>query len=156
MAKEKKLLANAPSKHDGDGYVIVDGRILPGFWIAKMDLKIETISSDRRFLNERMTQHAARGQNCTGSISYFHTSSALMKAMEAYKNGGSYPDITILSWAESPEYGRCQVQLTGVILKTVPLNLLDDSGDDEILFDSDFNANDYQIIEAFQEVATNG
>ena len=156
MAGEKKLLANAPSKHDGDGYITVGGRVLPGFWIAKMDLQIETIVSDRRFLNERMTQHAARGQSCSGNVSYFHTTSALMKAMEEYKNGGDYPDITIVSWAETPQYGRCQVQLTGVILKTVPLNLLDDSGDDEITFDSEITANDYQIIESFKEAQTNG
>ena len=63
-----------PTGHDGKAYLMVDGRRYEAFLVSKMSINFETIPDEKRFLQERMTQHAARGGNITGSITYYNLS----------------------------------------------------------------------------------
>lgn len=146
---DKIKLDNIPSGHDGTGYVTLNGNIEAAFRISKISAQLDVTKETRRFLGDRMTQSAVRGIAGTGNVSYFHTTSALIKAMKGYQNGGSYPDITIQYYAENSEYGRNEVVLRDVILDTVPFGALDDSSDNAIVNDSAFSFNDYDIVEAF-------
>ena len=150
--KRKESLRNVPSGHDGSGFITINGRVVPGFLVSKLSVKADTIVSSKRFLGERVSQNAPRGLDITGNLSYYHKTAALMKAIEDYKNGGEYPEITIQSWAEVAKTGRCEVLLTDVILKSIGLGGLDDGSDDATVFDTDITADDFHIISKFNEV----
>lgn len=139
-------LRNMPSGHDGDGYVSIDGRQLDAFVLSKMELKAEVITSSRRFLRERVTQNAARGVSVSGTMAYYAVTTALAEAVEQYKNGGAFPEITVQGFAEVAGVGRCEVLVTGVLPKSILLVSFDDTKDDETVCETEFTANDFQII----------
>lgn len=145
---EKYRLSKMPSGHDGDGYITVDGKVLSAFRIAKISAKLETVTESRRFLGERMTQNSPRGLSGAGSISYYHTTAALIDAMKKYSSGGSYPDITIQYHSEGTD-GRCEVVLRRVMLEEVMFGALDDSSNDSIINECGFSFDDFDIIERF-------
>ena len=150
LARTRRL-SDIPTGHDGKAYLMVDGRRYEAFLVSKMSINFETIPDEKRFLQERMTQHAARGGNITGSITYYNCTSALVKAIEDWKNGGAdYPDITIQAYASVSGIGRQEILATGVILKNIGLVTLDDSGDTATTFDSDLTADDFQTIESYK------
>ena len=151
LARTRRL-RDIPTGHDGNAYLTVDGRRYDAFLISKMNIGFETIADEKRFLEELMTQHAARGGNITGSVTYYNCTSAFVKAVEAWKNGeAEYPDITIQSYSKVAGIGRQEILATGVILKNIGLLTLDDGSDTASTFDSDLTADDFQTIESFKE-----
>lgn len=143
----KAQLRDMPTKHDGEGYVTVNGEVLVGFKIAKLSIKTETVSTQKRFLNERVEQNAARGLKISGSLSFYACTKAFIQAVENFKNGGEYPDISIQGWAKVNNKERTEILVTGVILSSQTMIDLDDSADDEVVSECDMTANDFQVIE---------
>lgn len=152
MAQAKVRLKGTPSGHDGNGYITVNGRVVPAFWFTKLALNAEMIVDERRFLETRTTQHAPRGINISGSVTYMNCTSAFIKAVADFKDGGEYPDITVQGYAQVSGRGRCEILATDVILKNIGLLSLDDGNNSAVSFDSDITADDFQIIESFKEV----
>lgn len=146
----KKELQSMPTRHDGDAYITIGGDIDQAMIIAKCDVKTEGIATAKRFLNNRVEQNATRGIKISGSLSYYAVTSKLARAMEDFKNGGRYPDLTVQTFATLESGGRFEVLLTGVHLNTVALIGLDDSDDAEMVHETDFTANDFQIIQALE------
>lgn len=147
MAQVK--LKNIPTGHDGNGYVIVDGKVEQGFQITKVSAQLDVARESRRFLGDVMAQNAARGMAGSGSISYCHCTTALMDALRAYKDGEGYPDITVQYWVENGDQGRCEVVLRGVVLDTVAFGALDDDSEEIIVNESAFSFDDFDIISRF-------
>ena len=147
---EKTKLQNIPSGHDGSGYVTLNGNVEAAFKITKVSAQLDITKETRRFLGERMAQSAIRGIAGTGSVSYAHTTSALIKAVKEYQRTGIAPAITLQYYAENGEVGRNEVVLRGVILDSVTFGALDDSSDNAIINDSAFSFNDFDIVEAFK------
>lgn len=143
---DKTKLGNLPSGHDGNAYITLNGRRQDAFKIAKISGKIEPIVEEKMFLGEKTQQHAARGLKISGDISYYQTTPALIKAMRDYKNGSSYPDISLQYYSDSPEYDRVEVTLSDVILASVATGALDDSSTDAQKHDSSFTADDFDLI----------
>ncbi len=139
-----------PSGHDGEGFITINGNLYPAFKYAKLSLKADAVTENKRFLNQRTTQTAVRGLNITGSISYYACTSALIEAIRAYKDGGEYPEITIQGWAGVSGTGRCEVLASGVVINSIGLLTLDDSSDSASLHESDITANDFDILSKFQ------
>lgn len=146
---DKMKLGNIPSGASGDGYVILNGEVLGAFRLAKVSAQLEMSKESKRFLGERMTQNAVRGMSGKGNLTYYHTTSAFIKAMKDYQNSGAYPAITLQYNAQSSEYGNCEVVLRGVILDTVSFGVLDDSSETAQQFDTAFSFDDFDIVEAF-------
>lgn len=142
----EKNLSKMPTNHDGDGFIEINKRQLPAFVFTKMEIKADVKTTSKRFLRSRVEKHAARGLSYSGSMSYYHTTTALSEAIENYKNGGSFPNITVQGFAEIENVGRCEVLATGVIPKNITFLSLDDGTDDEIVHSTEFLANDVQII----------
>lgn len=140
-----------PAGKDGQGYITLNGRVLPAFIVTKIDANTESIKETRRFLGERTEQNAIRGIRIAGNISYNHTTSALMQAIRDYKNGADYPEITIQYYTGTTERGRSEAILTGVIIDTIGFGALDEDNDNSITTDSAFTANDFDIISTFEE-----
>lgn len=146
---EKIKLSRIPAGHDGNGYITLDGGVVAAFRIAKISAQLDVTKESRRFLGAVMTQNAARGMAGSGSVSYYHTTAALIDAMKKYQNGGSYPELTLQYYAESVNKGRCEVVLRNVVLETVSFGALDDSSDDAMMNESAFSFDDFDIIERF-------
>lgn len=145
---EKRRVEDFPSGHDGKGYIRLNGSIVDAFWIKKVNARIEPIVEDARPLGQRTRQHAQRGINITGDLTYSNPSDEFLKAYRSYKNGGSSPEITLQYYSESStdEYDRVEVTLTGVILASITMGDLDDTNDNTATHDSTFTANDYDIV----------
>ena len=118
------------------------------FKIASVSAEVKVISEKRRFLGERMEQNAPRAMEGVGKISYYHTTSALMDAMKNYREGGSYPAITVQYHAQGDE-GRCEVVLRRVVLSQVSFGEINDDSDKAIINQSSFTFDDFDIIERF-------
>lgn len=147
---DKVKLSSIPAGHDGNGYITLDGGVVAAFRIAKISAQLDVTKESRRFLGEVMTQNAARGMAGSGSVSYYHTTVALIDAMKDYQNGGGYPELTLQYYAEAPgSKGRCEVVLRNVVLDAVSFGALDDSSDDAMMNESAFSFDDFDIIERF-------
>ena len=147
----KTRLQDLPSGHDGTGYATIGGRTVEAFHLAKISAKAEGIVESKQFLEERVEQNAARGLKVNGDVEYYHCTSKFIEAVKKYKNGGEYPEITLQYYAQSGKYGRREVILTGVILNEIPFGAIDDSSTDAIRNSTSFTANDFDIIEKFEE-----
>ena len=143
---EKNRLKDQLSKNDGSGYVTINGNIEAGFQVDKLEISIEMISESKQLLNQRIEQTAVRGMKINGNISFYASTNALVKAIEKYKNGGRYPDITIQGWATINETERCEILITDVIINKLTLLALEAGSSDSRIYDSDITANDYQLI----------
>ena len=148
MAKER--LAHIPSGHDGNGFISIDGKVIPAFKIAKVTAKLEAVKDSKRFLGDVMTQNVVRGLNGSGDISYYHKTAALIDAMKQYKETGVYPEITLQYYSESPSEGRCEVILTGVVLDSTPFGALDDGSDTGQVSECPFPFADVVVITRFK------
>ena len=146
---DKIKLSRIPSGHDGNGYITLDGKVVPALRISKISAQLDTVKEGRRFLGEVMTQNAARGLTGSGSVSYYHTTDKLIEAMKRYQNGGGYPELTLQYHAEIPGQGRCEVALRNVVLESVSFGALDDSSDDAMQNESAFSFDDFDVIERF-------
>ncbi|MDR2932885.1 MAG: phage tail tube protein [Oscillospiraceae bacterium] len=150
----REQLKNLPSGHDGDGYITISGRTVPAFLISALTIDTEQIKGTKRFLKERVEQNAVRGVRIVGTVSYYHRTSEFMKAIEAYKEGADFPEITIQGYAEVTGSGRCEILASGVILNKVGLIGLDDNSDDPTVIQSDLTADDFTILSSFVEGGT--
>lgn len=146
----KVRLQDIPSGHDGKGYLTIDGKVVDAFQISKVSAKVESVLENKRFLGERMEQNAARGLKGSGDLEYYHKSSALMTAIRKFKNGGSYPEITLQYWAENNAYGRCEVVLSGIIMADISFGALDDGSDEAIKSSTTFTFDDFDIVSKFE------
>lgn len=147
----KIALGNIPTGHDGEGFVTLRGNVVPAFKFSKLALNAAPITEGKRFLRERVTQTAVRGLNITGNMSYYHCTSALIEAIEEYKNGGEYPEITVQGFAEVSGTGRCEIMATGVVINNIGLISFDDTSDSATIMDSDLTANNFEVISKFNQ-----
>lgn len=140
-----------PNGHSGTGYLTLNGSVVEAFKLKKIAPKTEFTVQSQQFLGSNIEENAVRGMKITGDISFYNTSSKLKAAARTYKNGGSYPNITIQYYAETDGIGREEITLTGVILATIPLGALDDTSSDATVQESTFTANDFDITSKFDE-----
>ncbi len=145
---EKVNLQDVPSGGDGKAYITLDGSRVDAFQIAKISGKLEPTVENKKFLGERMQQSAVRGLKGSGDMSYYNTTKAFIKAWRAYKNGGDVPDISLqyYSDAETGEYDRVEVIMTGVLPASVSFGALDDSSTDAQKMDTSFTFNDFDLV----------
>lgn len=139
---------NIPSGHDGKAYISLNGDRVEAFVIKKINARLEPVVENSRPLGQRMTQNALRGLAGKGDLTYCNTTTAFLKAMRSYKNGGDAPDIDLqyYSDADTGEYDRVEVSMAGVILATVGMGALDDSNDNMQTQDSAFTFDDFDIL----------
>lgn len=145
----KKInLQDVPAGSDGKAYFTLDGSRVDAFQIAKITGKLEPNVEEKKFLGERMSQHAVRGLKGTGDLSYYNTSPEFIKAWRDYKNGGSVPEIELqyYSDAETRNSERIEVVMTGVIPANIPFGAMDDSSNDAQKLDTSFTFDDFDVL----------
>lgn len=151
MSDNYTQLADTVSSHEGKAFVTIDGSNRELFELASLKAQIDLIIQAKRMLGHRMTQHKVTGGEGTGSLSmYFMNSQHLNRTVE-YLKTGKFQGITIQCYNEDPtsSVGRQEVVLSNVILKTIPVAVLDDGSEDPIMFDTDITFDDVQPLSSF-------
>lgn len=144
----KNNLQDIPSGHDGKAYFTLNEDRAEAFRIAKIEGRVETTKEDKTFLGSRAQQHAVRGINITGDLSYYNVSNTFAKAWRDYKNGGDVPDIELQYYSDAgtDNSERVEVQMTGVIPDKISFGMLDDSSTDAQKMDCTYTANDFDVL----------
>lgn len=144
----KERLQDVPSGGDGKAYFNLNGSRMDAFSIAKITGKVEPNVEEKKFLGDRMSQHAVRGLKGTGDMSYYNTSTEFIKVWRDYKNGGPVPDIELqyYSDAETSNSERIEVVMTGVIPANVPFGALDDNSNDSQKLDTSYTFDDFDVL----------
>lgn len=142
-------LQDIPAGHDGKGYITINGVVDEAFKIKTIKPKVEFTMQAQQFLGSNIEDNAVRGMKITGDLTYYNTSSKLKSAARAYKNGGSYPNITLQYYSENSALGREEITLTGVKLATIALGGLDDTSSDATTQETSFTANGFDLTEKF-------
>ncbi|TQI69005.1 phage tail tube protein [Clostridium sp. KNHs216] len=144
----KQRLQDVPSGGDGKAYFNLNGSRLDAFRIAKITGKLEPIVEEKKFLGDRMQQHAVRGLKGTGDMSYYQVTAEFIKAWRDYKNGGDVPDIELQYYSdpETSNSERVEVVMTGAIPANIPFGALDDSSNDAQKLDTSYTFDDFDVL----------
>lgn len=151
MSDNYTRLADTISSQEGKAYVTRNGVNRELFEVSALKAQIDLIIQSKRMLGHRMTQHKVVGAEGTGSLTmYFMNSEALNQTIEYLKNGG-YAGIKLQVKNEDAQstVGKQEVVMLNVILKTIPVAVLDDGSDDPITVDSDFTFDDIDNLSSF-------
>lgn len=152
MSKNYTRLTDTISSKEGKGYITINGENRELFEIssakAQLDMKVQA----RQMLGHRMVQHKVIGAEGTGSLTLYFMNSDMLKLAVEYIKNGTYGGIKLQLRNEDEQstVGAQEVALTGVILNTIPVAVLDDSSDDPITIDTDFTFDDIDPLELFQ------
>lgn len=151
MSDNYVKLPDTISSHEGKAYVTRNGVNRELFETSSLKAQIDLIIASKRMLGHRMTQHKVVGAEGTGSLTmYFMNSEALNQAAE-YLKSGRYNGIKLQVNNEDSQstIGKQEVVMLNVILKTIPVAILDDGSDDPITFDTDFTFDDIDNLSSF-------
>ncbi|MDF2586642.1 MAG: XkdM protein phage-like element [Anaerocolumna sp.] len=144
-------LADTISSKEGNAYITIDGITRELFEISSLKAQLDLTVQTRRMLGHRMTQHKVVGAEGTGSMTMYFMNSDMLNLAVAYMKEGRFGNIKIKVKNEDPQstIGKQEVELSNVILKTIPLATLDDQSDDPITIDTDFTFDDLTSLSTF-------
>lgn len=144
-------LADTISSKEGNAYITIDGITRELFEISSLKAQLDLTVQSRRMLGHRMTQHKVVGAEGTGSMTMYFMNSDMLNLAVAYMKEGRFGKIKIKVKNEDPQstIGKQEVELSNVILKTIPLATLDDQSDDPITIDTDFTFDDLTSLSTF-------
>lgn len=136
---------------EGKAFITLNGQNRVLFELSKISAQIDQTVISKRMLGKRMTQHKVAGAEGTGSMTMYFMNSEMLNLAIEYIKTGRHNGITITTINEDPQssVGRQEVALRNVILKTIPVAILDDSSDDPITFDTDFTFDDLEPLKSF-------
>lgn len=140
MADNYARLADTISSKEGKAYITINGSNRELFEISSLKAQLDLTVQSRRMLGHRMTQHKVVGAEGTGSMTmYFMNSDMLRLAIDYIKNG-SYGGLKLRVINEDSQstIGKQEIALLNVLLKTIPITIIDDQSDDPITIDTDF------------------
>ena len=151
MANNYTRLADTISSKEGKAFITIDGQNRELFEISSLKAQLGLSVQSRRMLGHRMTQHKVVGAEGTGSMTmYFMNSDMLRLAIDYIKNG-RYGGIKlqIKNEDEQSTIGSQEVVLLNVLLKSIPVVVLDDQSDDPVTIDTDFTFDDLEGLRYF-------
>jgi len=151
MSDNYTRLGDTISSQEGKAFASIDEKNRELFELSSLKAQIDLIIQAKRMLGHRMTQHKVAGAEGTGSLTmYFMNSQHLNRTVE-YLKTGKLKGITIQCYNEdaASTVGRQEVVLLNVILKTIPVAVIDDGSDDPITVDSDFTFDDINVMSSF-------
>ena len=151
MANNYTRLADTISSKEGKAFITIDGQNRELFEISSLKAQLNLSVQSRRMLGHRMTQHKVVGAEGTGSMTmYFMNSDMLRLAIDYIKNG-RYGGIKlqIKNEDEQSTIGSQEVVLLNVLLKSIPVVVLDDQSDDPVTIDTDFTFDDLEGLSYF-------
>ena len=146
MSGNYTRLADTISSKEGKAYITINGSNRELFEIVSLKAQLDLTVQSKRMMGHRMTQHKVIGAEGTGSMTmYFMNSDMLRLALDYIKNG-KYGGLKlqVKNEDEQSTVGTQEVLLLNVLLKTIPVAVLDADSDDPVTIDSDFTFDDIE------------
>lgn len=144
-------LSDTISSKEGKAYITINGSNRELFEIVSLKAQLDLNVQSKRMMGHRMLQHKVTGAEGTGSMTmYFMNSDMLRLALEYIKNG-KYGGLKlqVKNEDEQSTIGTQEVLLTNVLLKTIPVAVLDADSDDPVTIDTDFTFDDIEGLNYF-------
>lgn len=140
MENNYTRLADTISSKEGSAYITINGSNRVLFEISSLKAQLELEVQSRKMLGHRMTQHKVVGAEGTGSMTMYFMNSDMLKLALDYIKDGAYGGIKLQVRNEDSQstVGAQEVVLLNVLLKTIPVTVLDDQSEDPITIDTDF------------------
>ena len=151
MAGNYTRLSDTISSKEGKAFITIDGRNRELFEIVSLKAQIDLSVQSKRMMGHRMTQHKVIGAEGTGSMTmYFMNSDMLRLALDYIKNG-KYGGLKlqVKNEDEQSTVGSQEVLLLNVLLKTIPVAVIDADSDDPVTIDTDFTFDDIEGLSYF-------
>lgn len=144
-------LADTISSKEGKAFITIEGSNRELFEISNLKAQLDLIIQSRRMLGHRMTQHKVVGAEGTGSMTMYFMNSDMLRLAIKYIKKGSYGGLKlqVKNYDEQSTIGTQEVVLLNVLLKTIPVAVLDDQSDDPITIDTDFTFDDLEGLSYF-------
>ena len=144
-------LADTISSKEGKAYITINGSNRELFEIVSLKAQLDLDVQVKRMMGHRMKQHKVVGAEGTGSMTmYFMNSDMLRLALDYIKNG-KYGGLKlqVKNEDEQSTVGSQEVILLNVLLKTIPVAVLDNDSDDPVTIDTDFTFDDMEGLNYF-------
>ncbi|MDB1956513.1 phage tail tube protein [Clostridium tertium] len=151
MSGNYTRLADTISSKEGKAYININGSNRELFEIVSLKAQLDLTVQSKRMMGHRMTQHKVIGAEGTGSMTmYFMNSDMLRLALDYIKNG-KYGGLKlqVKNEDEQSTVGTQEVLLLNVLLKTIPVAVLDADSDDPVTIDTDFTFDDIEGLNYF-------
>jgi hypothetical protein len=140
-----------PQPGEGKAFVTVNGQNREMCEVSSLKAQIDQSVITRYTLGRKMAQHKRGRAEGTGSGTFYFNSSQMLKEYIAYSKTGRHAPVSVQGYNEDEQstIGKQEVLLSNVIIKTIPVLILDDNSEDPITFDSDFTFDDVQLLSSF-------
>ncbi|MDC4242435.1 phage tail tube protein [Clostridium tertium] len=151
MSGNYTRLADTISSKEGKAYININGSNRELFEIVSLKAQLDLTVQSKRMMGHRMMQHKVIGAEGTGSMTmYFMNSDMLRLALDYIKNG-KYGGLKlqVKNEDEQSTVGTQEVLLLNVLLKTIPVAVLDADSDDPVTIDTDFTFDDIEGLNYF-------
>lgn len=151
MSGNYTRLSDTISSKEGKAYITINGSNRELFEIVSLKAQLDLNVQNKRMMGHRMMQHKVIGAEGTGSMTmYFMNSDMLRLALDYIKNG-KYGGLKlqVKNEDEQSTVGTQEVLLLNVLLKTIPVAVLDADSDDPVTIDTDFTFDDIEGLNYF-------
>lgn len=153
MANEGFLLAQDSLRGaSGKAFVVIDGKNELLFGLKKFDSKADIQTGDFKVVGAQTNQEKINGVKYSGSATIYYGTPIFLNLLLEYKRTGRFPTINFQVTNNDPSssLGSQTVVLYNVILKTIPIAILDDSVE-SLQTDIQFTFNDFERLKSFND-----
>lgn len=153
MANEGYLLAQYSYRGAaGKAFVVIDGSNELLFGLKKFDSNAEIQTGEFKVVGALTEQEKIKGLKYSGSATIYYGTPTFLKLLTNFKRTGKFPTINFQITNNDPasSLGSQTVVLYNVILKKIPIAILDDSAD-SLQTDIQFTFNDFEPLKQFNK-----
>lgn len=153
MANEGYLLAQDSYRGAaGKAFVVIDGSNELLFGLKKFDSNAEIQTGEFKVVGALTEQEKVKGLKYSGSATIYYGTPTFLKLLTNFKRTGKFPTINFQITNNDPasSLGSQTVVLYNVILKKIPIAILDDSAD-SLQTDIQFTFNDFEPLKQFNK-----
>ena len=153
MANEGYLLAQDSYRGvAGKAFVVIDGSNELLFGLKKFDSSAEIQTGEFKVVGALTEQEKVKGLKYSGSATIYYGTPTFLKLLTNFKRTGKFPTINFQITNNDPasSLGSQTVVLYNVILKKIPIAILDDSAD-SLQTDIQFTFNDFEPLKQFNK-----
>lgn len=151
MSGNYTRLADTISSKEGKAYITINGSNRELFEIVSLKAQLDLTVQSKRMMGHRMTQHKVIGAEGTGSMTMYFMNSDMLRLALDYIKKGKYGGLKLQVKNEDKQstVGTQEVLLLNVLLKTIPVAVIDADSDDPVTIDTDFTFDDIEGLNYF-------
>lgn len=151
MSGNYTRLADTISSKEGKAYITINGSNRELFEIVSLKAQLDLTVQSKRMMGHRMMQHKVIGAEGTGSMTMYFMNSDMLRLALDYIKKGKYGGLKlqVKNEDEQSTVGTQEVLLLNVLLKTIPVAVIDADSDDPVTIDTDFTFDDIEGLNYF-------